>query len=252
MPETATTQDGFLDGRLSVFQPKKGFRAGIDSVLLAAAVHPGAVSILEMGAGAGVAACCLLADLARATLTLAERDPHMISLAKRNIQHNGFCDRAIPVQLDVTARGSVRKAAGIKRDFYDSVIANPPFFQTGSSVPAPLPMRAGARQMPAADLEKWIRTAAASARPGGEAIFVHTARALPGLLAGFEGRFGNLAILPIVSRPGEPANRILIRGIKGSKAPPSLLSPLVLHPRTGNRFLPGAKAIFNGRSRLNW
>ena len=32
------TEDGFLGGRLRILQPEKGFRAGIDSVFLAAAV----------------------------------------------------------------------------------------------------------------------------------------------------------------------------------------------------------------------
>ena len=42
MSGTATgeeiTDDGFLDGRLKVLQPAKGYRAGLDAVLLAAAV----------------------------------------------------------------------------------------------------------------------------------------------------------------------------------------------------------------------
>ena len=33
------TEDLFLGGKLSLLQPKKGFRAGLDSVLLAAAVN---------------------------------------------------------------------------------------------------------------------------------------------------------------------------------------------------------------------
>ena len=32
------TEDGFLGGRLRILQPEKGFRAGIDSVFLAAAI----------------------------------------------------------------------------------------------------------------------------------------------------------------------------------------------------------------------
>ena len=33
-----TTEDGFLGGRLSLLQPAKGYRAGIDAVLLAASI----------------------------------------------------------------------------------------------------------------------------------------------------------------------------------------------------------------------
>ncbi|MFZ2468854.1 MAG: methyltransferase, partial [Parvibaculum sedimenti] len=36
--EGAFTDDGFLGGRLQLLQPAKGYRAGIDAVLLAASV----------------------------------------------------------------------------------------------------------------------------------------------------------------------------------------------------------------------
>ena len=48
--------DGFLGGRLKIFQPKSGYRAATDPVFLAAAVPAQAgQSVLELGCGAGVA-----------------------------------------------------------------------------------------------------------------------------------------------------------------------------------------------------
>ncbi len=54
------TDDGFLDGRLKILQPAKGYRSGLDSVLLGAAVPARAGErVLEAGAGVGVARLCL-------------------------------------------------------------------------------------------------------------------------------------------------------------------------------------------------
>ena len=48
------TCDAFLGGRVKVFQPKQGFRAGTDSILLAAALEADfSGHALEVGCGAG-------------------------------------------------------------------------------------------------------------------------------------------------------------------------------------------------------
>src|SRR5690242_10913614 len=56
------TDDEFLGGRVKLWQPKDGFRAGLDSVMLAAAVQvkPGA-RVCDLGVGVGTASVCLAA-----------------------------------------------------------------------------------------------------------------------------------------------------------------------------------------------
>ena len=72
------------------------------------------------------------------------------------------------------------------------------------------------------------------------------------MLAAFTARFGAVTILPLTPREGEPAHRILIRGIKGSRAPLALLASRALHPPAGRQFRPEFEAIFRGRERLHW
>ena len=68
------------------------------------------------------------------------------------------------------------------------------------------------------------------------------AESLGPLLAAFEPRFGALTLLPLSPRPETPASRILLRGIKGSRAPLTLLpgrtsawSPRATHLRLKSR-----------------
>ncbi len=247
-----TTRDAFLGGRVFVSQPMGGFRAGIDSVLLAAALGKNSTLIVELGAGAGVASICALADLTGASATLLDINAEMVDLAISNLAANAMSARASALCLDVTARGSQLVAAGLKRDHYTSVIANPPFFASGAGSLPPDQTRAKARHMPAGDLDLWVRTAATIAAPGAEVIFVHMASALPQLLASFSPRFGAITVLPVVARPTQSATRVLVRGIKGSRAPFCLRSPIVLHGAASNGFLPAMDAIFRGQSRLDW
>lgn len=245
------TRDAFLGGRLQVSQPGHGFRAGLDSVLLGAAVNPAAASLLDLGAGVGVASLVALAQHPSRTATLAERDEAMLALAAHNLSANGFAGRARVTGTDVAAAGAVRRAAGLPADHFASVIANPPFFDPAAGT-APAVARAAARHMQPAELDLWARTAAAHAAPGGEAVFIHAAGSLPVLLAAFERRFGALTVLPLCPRPGAAATRVLVRGIKGSRAPLTLLASRILHAEEGSGFLPEFDAIFRGRDRLHW
>ena len=60
-----------------------------------------------------------------------------------------------------------------------------------------------------------------------------------------------MTILPILPRAGEPAVRILLRGVKGSKAPLSLLAPLFVLSQADGQFTPQAEAIHRGEAGIN-
>jgi tRNA1(Val) A37 N6-methylase TrmN6 len=249
--QQSLTRDAFLGGRLIVSQPGSGFRAGLDSVLLGAAVDARAISLLDLGAGAGTAALVALAHISTLTATLLEADAEMAALAALNLAGNGFADRGRVLALDVTAKGAVRAAAGLPADHFAAVIANPPFFDPGAGS-APAEGRAAARHMEPAALDLWVKAAATSAAPGGEIIFIHAAPALPALLAAFEARFGAITILPLIPRDGEAVTRILVRGIKGSRAPLTLLASRPLHEAGSRAFRPEFDSIFRGTARLHW
>mgnify|MGYP001821000592 CR=1 FL=1 len=54
------SRDAFLGGKLHLLQPKTGYRAGVDPVLLAASVPAAAGErVLDLGCGVGAAALCL-------------------------------------------------------------------------------------------------------------------------------------------------------------------------------------------------
>ena len=246
------TRDAFLGGRLTVSQPARGFRAGLDSVLLGAAVAEGRKSLLDLGCGVGTAALVALAHNTGLKATMAEQNAEMVTLAEANLAENGLVARAHVVAADVVGPAAERRAAGILDNGYDSVIANPPFFADGGGTLAGDAGRAGARHMDATALDLWVKTAAGAAAGGGEVIFVYPAASLSPLLAGFAGRFGAITVLPLTPRPGEAATRVLVRGIKGSRAPLTLLASRALHEAEGRAFRPEFDAIFRGTARLVW
>lgn len=246
------TRDAFLGGRLTVSQPRNGFRAGLDSVLLGAAVPAGVRDLLDLGAGVGTAGLVAMALASGLKADLAERDEANCALAEVNVAENGFLGRAKVLRADVAAPASARRDAGIGDNAYDVVIANPPFFAEGRGTQAADRRRADARHMESTSLDLWVRCAAASARAGGTAIMIYPAQGLAELLEAFAGRFGAITILPLAPRPGMAASRVLIRGLKGSRAPLTLLSARPMHGEEGNGFLPAFDTIFRGGGALDW
>ena len=246
------TRDAFLGGRITLSQPRHGFRAGLDSVLLGAAVAAGTGRLLDLGAGVGTAALVALA-LGRAEgATLVERDAATLALARDNIAANGFAGSAAAIGLDLGAGAAARRAAGLADNAYDAVIANPPFFASGAGTAAPDRRRAEARHMPAATLEHWLRAAAGAATAGGTVLVIYPAAGMAELLPACAARFGGLTVLPFAPREGAPASRVLLRGTKGSRAPLTLLATRALHGPEGRAFTPQFEAIFRGEAALDW
>ena len=96
---TELTRDQFLGGRIIVTQPKNGFRAGLDGVLLAASVRPRSRSLLDLGAGVGTVSLCALADLPQLEATLIENQPDIARLAEGKVGAQ-YWSVYVPASLD--------------------------------------------------------------------------------------------------------------------------------------------------------
>ena len=103
-------------------------------------------------------------------------------------------------------------------------------------------VKAAAHAMPRDGLDDWLRALAHLTRPGGRVVVIHKAESLAELLAACRGRFGGLTVRPIQPRAETAAIRVIVSGIKGSRAPLQLSAPFVLHGE-GHAFTPAADAV---------
>ena len=111
--ELRVTDDAFLGDGLRVLQPKHGYRAGIDAVLLAATVAgDGALRVADLGAGAGVVGLCVARRLPAARVTLVEREAELVEIARQNAIRNGLSDRVAVVSGDVTGKAELLRLCG--------------------------------------------------------------------------------------------------------------------------------------------
>ena len=247
----ATTTDDFLGGRIGIVQPKRGHRAGSDAVFLAASVAASAGErVLDVGAGVGIAGLCLLARIPGVEVTAVEIDAGLCALAAKNAARNGFAESFTVINADVASPGKTLNAAGLERESYDQIIANPPFHAEGAVRPAPDGARAAAHVMGGEGLAAWVRFFAAMAAPNALLTLIHRPDCLGELLGLLDGRFGGIAVFPLYPKRGEPATRIIVQAKKGSRAGLTLLPGLVLHEEDG-RYTDEAEAVLRGGEALD-
>lgn len=242
------TDDAFLGGAIQVLQPRSGYRAGLDAVLLAAAVpveSEAPLAVLDVGAGVGTAGLCLARRAPPARVTLLEKEPQLARIAEENVRRNDLSARVSVVTGAVGLSAIEARGLGLGEESFAHVMANPPYHDVDAGTPAPDALKAGAHAMADGELERWVRFMARMAAPGGGVTVIHKTEALARLLAAIEGRFGALKVLPLYPRAGAPAHRVIVQGIKGSRGPLALLPGFVLHAADG-QFMPEAQNILRG------
>lgn len=231
------TDDAFLGGRLQILQPRHGYRAGLDAVLLAAVLNAGQARdgrLLDIGAGVGTVGLCAARRIASLRVTLLEREPELIALATQNVQRNGLQERVTAIAGNVGAPALKLAEAGLQPESFTHVVANPPFNASGCGTPSGTPLKSASHDMVEGQtLDLWVRFLARMARPGGTALMIHRAAALSDLLTCMKGRFGDLHVLPLHPHEGAAAIRVIVRGTKASRAGETLLPGVILHGPDG-------------------
>lgn len=216
------TRDAYLGGRVHLNQPEKGYRAGLDPVLLAACVAAKrGQAVLDLGCGAGAAALCLHARVPGLRLTGVERQAVYADLARRNARENG-------AEMQVVEADLADVPVDLRQQQFDHVMANPPYFQGAGRRTAQDAGREAGRAE-ATPLETWVDVAARRLAPQGFLHVIQRAERLADLIAAAHARLGSLEVLPITGREGRAAHLVILRARKGGKSPFRLHAPLVLH-----------------------
>ncbi len=245
------TRDAFLGGRLHLLQPREGYRAGVDPVLLAASVNarPGQ-SVLELGCGAGAAALCLATRVHGLDLWGVELQCGYADLARRNATQNDIPFNVVCADLSDLPH----PVRGMR---FDHVIANPPYFRPGAHSIARDSGRGIALSEQQTPLADWLAVAARRLAPKGYLHMIQRADRLPDMLAGCAGRLGSLEVLPLAARTGRPPGMVILRARKEGRAPFCLHAPCLIHAgerheRDAESYSPEISAVLRQGAALDW
>ena len=235
-------------------QPRRGHRVGTDAALLVAAAGTPEGRVVDVGAGVGAVGLALAERSAQGSADLVEFDPELARFAESNAARNGLQSRVRVFRLDAL-NARERREAGLVDELANCVVTNPPFFDAKTVRVSPDEGKARAHVLAAAEagatLAGWIQASLAILADGGRFVMIHRPDALSAILAAIGGRLGALALLPVHPTIGGSAHRLLISGVKGSKAPLRLAPGLILHGAEG-RLTAEADAIHRGERLIDW
>jgi len=246
--------DAWLDGKLVLTQPTTGHRVGTDAVLLSAALALHSGRVVDVGAGIGAVGLTLAQRSPSVIVDLVETDAALAAIAADNAARNGLGERVRALPLDVLD-ARARRAAGLLDGSADVVLTNPPFFEPTAVRASPDAAKARAHILPKSTsepaLSAWLRASLAVLVPGGRFAMIHRPDATAAILAALAGRLGGVVLLPVYPREGAVCVRLMVSGVKGSRAPLRIAPGLVLHSKDG-RLTPAADAIHRGKALLDW
>jgi tRNA1Val (adenine37-N6)-methyltransferase len=232
---SSVTIDRFLGGRVTVRQPTLGFRAGLDTVMLAAAVPAKTGdAVLELGAGSGTASLCLAARVPGCTISGVEIDPALVALARENATENRLQERVSFIEGDALGPGL--------RGEFDHVLANPPFHRNDGEVSAH-EGRARAKH-DKGGLAAWIAAGFKRVRSRGVLTVIIRADRLREVLVAMPET--GVVLFPLWPRIDAPAKRVIVQLRKGSSVPFEILPGLALHEGDGE-YTREADAVLRGR-----
>lgn len=214
------TTDDFLSGRLTLRQPRRGYRAGVDPILLASSVPARAgQSVLDLGCGVGAAMLALGRRVDGLELVGIELQADYAELARENARLNRFDARIVTGDV-------INPPSELKAQRFDHVISNPPYFAAGDGTAAADAGRETALRE-TAPLDAWIDAGSRRLLPRGTMSVIQRTDRLPALLGAMAPRLGSLHIRPLQPRARETAHLVIVHGVKGGRGR-AVLDPSIL------------------------
>jgi tRNA1Val (adenine37-N6)-methyltransferase len=237
----ATDGCTLFDGRLTVRQPRAGYRFSLDALLLAWWTAFDADDlILDAGCGAGVVALVLAGLRGARRLVGMERQSELAAFARANVRANNLDDRVTIHEGDLRAFPPELAAT------FDVVCANPPFREVGGGRLSGDGAKAEARAELTLTMPEVTQAAAAALKKRGRLFLIHQPRRLAALIAALgDAGFGVETLRFVHPRAGAPAKLVLVAARLGGAPETAVLPPLVVQGADGG-YGPEVAALYRG------
>ncbi|MDY0296837.1 MAG: methyltransferase [Acidobacteriota bacterium] len=234
------TRDHFFRGKLTLLQPRRGYRFSLDAPMLAGFLPSlPEVEALEVGTGCGIISLMGLALGRFRHVQAIEVQPRLCAMAARNAELNGYSGR-----MRVVCRDFLELGDHLEKQ--ELVFSNPPYFPVGRGRLSRMTEVRDARfetRMPA---DRFLEVLAFVLSSRGRACLIFPARREEELLALAAGR----GLFPgrlrrVHSFAHDKPGRFLVQ-LERRRENPELMPPLVVF-RSPGEYTPEMEALLSGR-----
>lgn len=225
------TNDYLLDKKIKIFQPHNGYRASTDAVFLSSLLDEKLVrnndSILDVGSGTGAISLCLASRLRNKAVSITGVDiqEDLVELSNYSARENNFDNFLHYEHIDI------RKKTQLPSGTFSFVISNPPY--SDHDMPSPNKSKKLAHNHQDFDLTNWIGFCLKMLKPKGYLLLINRAEAIDEILSSIQHKAGSVKILPMYSKQGQDAKRVVIIAQKTSKGITKILPPFYTHNQDG-------------------
>ena len=222
------TKNDILNGNVSLYQPKKGFRIGVDSILLASSVDKYS-NCIEFGTGSGIILVYLSKKFPNSKILGIEKNIDLVNLAKRNLKENEIEKRSAEVsQNDIHDSIFLKK----NNNEYDRVIMNPPYFSSNKVILSKNISKISSRYEN--DINSWFLAAYKKLKNRGCLNFIFRTESLDLILSILYPKWGDIKILPLWPKKNTKSKLMIVQAKKNVKSGVQILPGLILHNNDGS------------------
>lgn len=216
---------------LRILQKERGFRFGMDAVLLADFARVDARDrAADFGAGTGILPLLLAGRGRAAHIDAFEVQQDMADMAARSVQLNGLTEQIAVHAVAVEEADRIVPAGSL-----DAILCNPPYGLPGTTLLNPAETLSIARHQTQAGLKAWFAMAYRLLRGKGRFAMIYPA---PRMLEAMQGlaaaRLQPKRFRLIYPAADKPANLVLIEAMKDAKPMLHPEPPLIVYEADGS------------------
>lgn len=196
-----------------IFQKKKGFRFGTDSVLLSDFINEKEGDMLDLCTGSGIIPILCMAKNKACRIEAVEIMEPISEMASRSMAINGLSDKVRVRNADICNINEV-----CRPHYFDFVSCNPPYVKADSGLISPDDAKAMARTELSCTMDDVAKAASYALKHKGRFYLVHRAYRLADIfLALIKYRLEPKRMKFVSSAYDKPPTMVLIEAIKDGK-----------------------------------